>query len=125
MKNGGFQPFNILGHLDFAKRYTQRLYGVEKSVDGGDLVDEILANCLAADMIPEVNTSPLRNDSPEPMPGPSVIKRYAELGGTMMPLGSDAHSAEFVGSHFGTVAKNTAKRGYYSSSRLQERPGIG
>jgi histidinol-phosphatase (PHP family) len=29
-----------------------------------------------------------------------VIERYAALGGTAMSLGSDAHSPQYVGSHF-------------------------
>ena len=35
-----------------------------------------------------------------PMPGPEILTRYAELGGTMVSLGSDAHSPQAVGSHF-------------------------
>jgi histidinol-phosphatase (PHP family) len=34
------------------------------------------------------------------MPADWVIRRYAELGGEAMTLGSDAHSPEHVGAHF-------------------------
>jgi histidinol-phosphatase (PHP family) len=100
MKRQGRQPFQVLGHMDFAKRYAKRYFDFEGPVDTPELVDAILRNCLEAGIIPEVNTSTLRNKMREPMPGPATMKRYAELGGTMMSLGSDAHTPQYVGSHF-------------------------
>ncbi len=104
LKKNGSQPFNILGHLDFAKRYTARLFGREVHVGSSDLIEEILKNCLAAELVPEVNTSTLRNGMTEPMPGREVIRKYRELGGTAMSLGSDAHSPQCVGSHLAQAA---------------------
>ncbi|MCP4592997.1 MAG: hypothetical protein GY842_19865, partial [bacterium] len=54
-------------------------------------------NCLAAGVIPEINTSSLRQGLTDPMPGEAVVRRYAELGGRMIALGSDAHLAESIG----------------------------
>ena len=67
----------------------------------GDILDEILRTCLEADLVPEINTSTLRGDLDETMPGPGVVKRYAELGGTAMSIGSDAHLSEHVGAGLG------------------------
>lgn len=100
LKKTGRQPFHVLGHLDFAKRYAKRYFDFEGPVHAPELIDAILMNCLEAGLIPEINTSTLRNSMAEPMPGPAVVRRYAELGGTMMSLGSDAHSSQYVGSHF-------------------------
>jgi len=100
MKRSGHQPFHILGHLDFARRYAHRHWGFDGPLDAPDLVDAILTNCLEAGLIPEINTSTLRNNISAPMPGPQVVKRYAELGGTCMSLGSDAHSPQYVGQDF-------------------------
>ncbi|MCH8967133.1 MAG: histidinol-phosphatase HisJ family protein [Planctomycetes bacterium] len=89
--------FDVLGHLDLVKRYTQRFLGTVAVAPFGDLMDEILLACLEADLIPEINTSTLRQGLTEPMPGPDTVARYAALGGTMMSLGSDAHVAKAVG----------------------------
>ncbi|MEZ6084917.1 MAG: hypothetical protein R3E58_13530 [Phycisphaerae bacterium] len=51
------------------------------------LVDAILQNCLDG-IIPEINTSTLRQGLSSPMPGMEVVQRYAKLGGTMMSFGS-------------------------------------
>ncbi len=92
--------FDILAHLDFVKRYSHRFLG---SFDVGrfdGLVNDILRTCIAADIVPEVNTSTLRQQLGEPMPSAEVVARYAGLGGTAMSIGSDAHRAEDVGAGF-------------------------
>lgn len=97
VKGSGDRAFDVLGHLDFVKRYTQRFFGEFDVMTHADLVDQILQTCLAADLIPEINTSTLRQDLSETMPGPGVVKRYAELGGTAMSIGSDSHKSDQIG----------------------------
>ena len=100
MKARGCQPFHVLGHMDFARRYARSFFDFDGPMTRMDLIDAILTNCLEADLIPEVNTSLLRNRASAPMPGPETMRRYAQLGGTMMSLGSDAHSSPAVGADF-------------------------
>jgi histidinol-phosphatase (PHP family) len=97
LKRQGRKPFDVLGHLDLVKRYTQRYFQTFDIGSHGDLVDEILRTCLEADLVPEVNLSTLRQNLPEPAPAAWVVRRYAELGGEAMSLGSDAHIPEHVG----------------------------
>jgi len=100
MKRRSRQPFHILGHMDFARRYAKQFFDFDGPIGYDDLIDQILTNCLDAEMIPEVNTSTLRNKMDAPMPGPVIMRRYAALGGTMMSIGSDAHSPQHVGADF-------------------------
>ncbi len=97
MKRDGHQPFQILGHLDYAKRSAYRFFGFDGQLNEPELIDEILRNCLTADIIPEINTSTLRQGLSTSMPGMEIVQRYADLGGTMMSFGSDAHRAEDIG----------------------------
>jgi histidinol-phosphatase (PHP family) len=92
--------FDVLGHLDLAKRYTQRFFGCHDVAPYGTLIDEILRACLDAGLTPEINTSTLRQGLDETMPGPATVRRYAALGGTAMTLGSDAHRAEDIAAGF-------------------------
>lgn len=92
--------FDVLAHLDLVKRYTKRFLGTGDVTSCVDLLDEILMNCLEADLVPEINTSSLRQDLEETMPGDETVDRFARLGGTAMPLGSDAHRPEEVGASF-------------------------
>jgi histidinol-phosphatase (PHP family) len=98
------RTFDVLGHLDFVKRYTNRFFGVVHVEECAEQIDRILEACLQADLIPEINTSTLRQGLGEPMPGPRFVRRYAELGGRMMSVGSDAHRAEDIGSSFDVAA---------------------
>jgi histidinol-phosphatase (PHP family) len=92
--------FHVLGHLDMVRRYAHRFFGHYDDREGMDLIEAILQTCLQADLIPEVNTSTVRNGSGHTMPSARVVARYAELGGKAMALGSDAHRAEEVGADF-------------------------
>ncbi len=117
----GVRPFDVLGHLDFAKRYAKQFHEFTGAVSAPDLIDDILRNCLQAGLIPEVNTSTLRNGLDAPMPGLDVMRRYAALGGTSMSLGSDAHRAICIGSHFDVVLDLMRKAGLRSQAVFQNR----
>jgi histidinol-phosphatase (PHP family) len=113
--------FDVLGHLDFAKRYSDRFLGSVHVLDHMDVVNEILQTCLSADIVPEVNTSTLRGGLGEPMPGPEIIKRYAELGGKMMSLGSDAHKANQIASGLEEAAAMLQEAGISQAAVFQQR----
>ncbi len=93
----GERPFDVLGHLDLVKRYTMRYFSTFEIHAHADLIDEILAACVEADLLVEINTSTARSDVGETCPAGWVIRRYAELGGRAACLGSDAHQTEHVG----------------------------
>jgi histidinol-phosphatase (PHP family) len=95
--------FDVLGHLDVVKRYTLRYFGNYDISPFADLIDDILRACLAADLIPEINTSSLRQGLTETMPSAATIRRYAELGGKAISFGSDSHRAEDIAAGFDTA----------------------
>ncbi len=113
LNNRGRRPFDVLGHLDLVKRYTQRYFETFDLRPHGELVEEILRTCIEGELVPEVNLSTLRQSLPEPSPGDWVVRRYAELGGEAMSLGSDAHRPEDVGAglhEWGEVLKRQGIR---------------
>jgi histidinol-phosphatase (PHP family) len=92
--------FDVLGHLDLVRRYTHRFFDYYHAEDSMDIVEEIFRTCLAADLIPEVNTSTVRVGAGWSMPDALVVARYAALGGRAMCLGSDAHRADHISADF-------------------------
>lgn len=121
LKRQGRKPFDILGHLDLVKRYTVRFYNTFEIRSHREIIDEILRTCLEADLVPEVNLSSLRQSLPEPMPADWTVRRYAELGGEAMSLGSDAHSPEHVGSHFAEGAAMLRESGIRRLAVFKDR----
>lgn len=62
------------------------------------MLDEILLAIIQKKKGIEVNTSGLKKAG-HVLPHPSIISRYCELGGTIITLGSDAHSPDRVGAN--------------------------
>lgn len=113
--------FHVLGHLDLVKRYSQRFHGVCDVSPHRNLIDEILRICLAADLTPEINTSSWRQGLQESMPGAATVRRYAELGGTAMSLGSDAHRAEDIGADFDRAVNQMTAAGIHHLAVFRNR----
>lgn len=90
--------FDSLGHLTYPLRYIQGEHGVpvDMSRHAGKL-DQVFQALVQAGKALEVNTSGLRQKLGEAMPNLSLLKRYHELGGRLVTLGSDAHCAEDLG----------------------------
>jgi histidinol-phosphatase (PHP family) len=116
----GSSPFDVLGHLDFAKRYTHIFFNENRAADGRDIIDEILRACLEADLIPEINVSPLRRGLDEPMPAAHTVRRYRELGGRCMSVGSDAHRPSDVGRDLRHAADMIAEAGLEGLALFQQ-----
>lgn len=92
-----FDDFDVLGHLDYIVRYSP-----EKSYDPLDyreVLDEILRQLKSKGKGLEINTKGIVSLG-YPHPHPFVLKRWKELGGEIVTVGSDTHSREHVGENF-------------------------
>lgn len=92
--------FDVLGHLDLVKRYSQRFLGGYAVAECADIIDDILSAALGAGIVLEINTSSLRQSLDETMPNFDVIRRYATMGGEAVSIGSDAHRSADIGAGF-------------------------
>ena len=113
--------FDVLGHLDLVKRYTCRYFNSYDVSPCRDLIEDILRACLGADLVPEINTSSLRQGLNETMPGPTTVNRYAQLGGTSMSLGSDSHRADDIGAGFDIATAMLRAAGITNTARFVNR----
>ncbi len=113
--------FDVLGHLDLVKRYTHRFRGSFDLSPHAQLIDEILQVCLEADLVPEINTSTMRQGLDEAMPGSDTVARYAAFGGTAMSLGSDAHRAKDVGEGLDEAAQVLRDAGITRAAVFRDR----
>lgn len=92
--------FDVLGHLDVPKRYHRNVYPSPfRYADHRDAVDAVLQAAVESGTGIEINTSGLRQGLGETLPALEVVRRYRELGGEIVTVGSDAHAASHVGSH--------------------------
>ncbi|MBM3791626.1 MAG: histidinol-phosphatase HisJ family protein, partial [Acidobacteria bacterium] len=89
--------FDILGHLDVPVRTSFDIYGGYDPSPFEPLIRPVLKNCISRGIALEVNTGTLRRSAGVLTPGRSILDWYAEMGGELLTLGSDAHRAEHVG----------------------------
>lgn len=92
--------FDIIGHFDIITRYGSRFYGQYNPDDYSSYIYSILEKILENNMIIEVNTSGFRKGPGTTFPHPRILEMYSELGGDTLVFGSDAHTSDYIGSHF-------------------------
>ncbi len=90
--------FDTFAHLTYPMRYI--VQSGRFNIDLGrynDITDEIFRTLIANGKALEINTSGLRQPIGKTMPTEDYVKRFRELGGEYLTLGSDAHYTEHVG----------------------------
>lgn len=92
--------FDVLGHLDYIVRYGKHKEKEYSYRTFADEIDEVLNRLIVMGKGLEVNTGGLKYGLGFTNPHPDVLKRYRELGGEIVTVGSDAHKPEHVGYEF-------------------------
>jgi len=112
-----FHNFDVLGHLTYIIRY-----GMEKDKNFSYskysfVIDKILEVLIDNGNGIELNTASLRKGLAEITPGIEILKKYVELGGEIVTVGSDAHAASDVGADFEMARQMMIDAGlkYYST----------
>ncbi|HNV68601.1 MAG TPA: histidinol-phosphatase HisJ family protein [Candidatus Ozemobacteraceae bacterium] len=100
--------FDILGHLDMMRRYPPAK-GSRIPEDLYGMLDRLLGWLAEHDKTLECNSSGFRYGLDGPHPEEWVFKRFRELGGRRVSLGSDAHVPDDVG-YWTTEARKMLQR---------------
>lgn len=96
VEHGGF---DVLGHMDMPKKYHADF------LEDFDYVCQTLGLCAQKGIVPEINTSSIRNGA-DTMPSVKAIEYYAKCGGKYVTVNSDSHSVETLGyAHDETVVQ--------------------
>lgn len=83
---------DILAHIDYIARYAAYRDAELTYAVYGEEIDEVLAALIETDTVLELNTR--RFDAPQGKASlVPIFRRYRELGGREVTLGSDAHDA--------------------------------
>ncbi|MDD3252606.1 MAG: histidinol-phosphatase HisJ family protein [Lachnospiraceae bacterium] len=119
-----YGEFDCIGHLDLVKRHLVK-HGFEvKQELCRDYMDEVLGNVIARGKGIEINTSGFRQGVGEAMPGPETLKRYRELGGTIVTVGSDAHRPQDVAADLSAAEMMLREAGFPEISFYERRQRI-
>ena len=103
-----FYDYDVYGHLDYVVRYGPTKNKNYSYSQYADLFDEILKLLIENEKGIELNTGGLKYGLGEPNPCFQIIKRYKELGGEIITVGSDAHAPEHIAYDF-SIAESILK----------------
>lgn len=119
-----FDGFSVCGHLDFIKRYGKEYFEDYKVIDyeeHREIIDKILKTLIKKDAGLEVNTSGYRYGSDDSTPNEYILRRYRELGGKLITVGSDAHQSEDIGEGLEEAFKLLKNCGFNSYSIFNKK----
>ncbi len=105
-----YRGYSVLGHLDMIRRYD--LEGDYPYENTAGIIDQILRQVIADGKGIEVNTSCFRYGLADLTPQKAILRRYRELGGTILTIGSDAHQTDQLGAHFAEVRETLKDLGF-------------
>ncbi len=86
---------DIIGHLTLPLRYLASKFNIFVDLNNyKDDIDKILKYIIENNIALEINTSALKAGIKDFLPDKTIVKRYLDMGGKMLTLGSDAHICE-------------------------------
>ncbi|MEZ4358312.1 MAG: histidinol-phosphatase HisJ family protein [Eubacteriales bacterium] len=95
-KISAFDNFDVVGHIGYIVRFVPYKDVKIEFLEFLDIIDEILKSVISRDKGIELNTIAFSKFK-QSLPALNIIKRYYELGGEIITIGSDAHTASRVG----------------------------
>ncbi|MGL4969485.1 MAG: histidinol-phosphatase HisJ family protein [Fusobacteriaceae bacterium] len=98
-----FKNYSVMSHLDFITRYGGKEYRHMDLAKHWDIIDEILKKIISSNRGIEINTSGFRYGEDRTYPSDEILKRYFQLGGEIVTVGSDAHKKEDICRDFDRV----------------------
>jgi len=116
--------FDVLAHIDLVKRDGTGRYGTFVVEKWMPYIEPILQKLVDKGMGLEINTSGVRQSPREPYPGLAVVKRYRELGGRVLTVGSDSHRVAQLGVGLDTGMKLAREAGFTELTRFDGRKPV-
>lgn len=116
-----FDCFNILGHLDYIMRYGPYEDRMVEHAKYQDIIDEIFKTLIAKGKGIEINTSGYALNGNCGFPNFDQVKRYYDLGGRIITIGTDSHTSDRVGQHVNDVKENLEQIGFDDVSTFTQR----
>lgn len=89
--------FDVIGHLDLPKRYAPKTHRDYDPARYRERLLPIFDAMISRGVGFEINTSGLRQTPRTSMPGPAIVRWYADHGGRVITTGTDSHAAQTVG----------------------------
>lgn len=104
--------FDSLAHLTYPFRYLPAKWRNGDYTPWQGILDEVLGTLAANGKALEINTSGIRKGQGMTSPDLPLIKRFYELGGLYITVGSDAHRVHEVGADLESASQLAKEAGF-------------
>lgn len=113
--------FDVLAHLTYPLRYFYSQSNLDIDLNNfKKQIDEILLLTAKTDKALEINTAALRQPLNKLSPEVDIVKRFKELGGKYVSVGSDAHYAEHLAADIDMAYSCAIEAGFDSITFFQK-----
>lgn len=119
-----FDNFDMVGHFEYIIRYAQYVDRSLRYVDHSDIFDLILKTLIMQGRGFEVNTGTYMDTTLTMEYDTALIKRYRELDGELVCLGSDAHRIGHIGMRFDYFAQLLRNAGFKYTVHYENRKPV-
>ena len=122
------EDFDIMGHFDYVVRYAPYPVTCLRYRDFSDILDEMFRYIIHEGKALEINTKSYQNYNGRDVTlDTEILRRYRDMGGEIISLGSDSHSPDRIGAAFNehsVILKALGFRwtAHYESRRLIQLP---
>lgn len=113
--------FDVYGHLDYVVRYGPTKNEQYTYAKHADVFDKILLTLIDNEKGIELNTGGFRKGLNQPNPSVDILKRYHELGGEIITVGSDAHNPSDIAADFDKASEILKACGFQYYCIFQSR----
>ena len=116
-----YSNFDVYGHLDYVVRYGPKKDEGYSYEAYRDIFDRILERLISMEKGIEINTAGLAKGMRDANPCIGVIRRYRELGGEIITVGSDAHDPKQIAFCFDRAANILKDCGFNYYTTFEKR----
>lgn len=116
-----FHDYDVYGHLDYVVRYGPSKNAGWDFSDYADIFEPILSTLIAEGKGIEINTAGLYKGLGYPHPHKDILTLYHDLGGEIITIGSDAHTADRLGYGFQQAEQLLLSCGFRYYALFQNR----
>lgn len=114
--------FDVLGHLTYCLRYMKIRNGITPNLKCfEEIISESLRELVKKGKGIEINTSGIRQNFGAAFPSLKYIRRFRELGGEIITIGSDAHKVRDLGANIADGTELAKLAGFTETCYFKER----
>jgi len=117
--------YDAIAHLTYPLRYLNGMCNKNMTLEAYERdIEDILEIVISKEKAIEINTSGFKNAFNDTMPYRELIKKYYDMGGRLITMGSDSHTTEHIAIGFDKTFEMLKEIGFKEYYFYKERKPV-